>query len=438
MAWLNKEIAERWRIEGKRYASEINKYVQIGMEQGWSENLETPKEDQRSSFATKIVEMIRAANRAGETKILREEIPPSSWPITSKFEDQLQPVKPVAFLKDGSLLVHVGGLGLRSTVYMVNGENLDIVPGVSHAGGSRDGAYVALVNEQGIQVVSNMTADSEGEEVTAYSWQDVQRKLKESISDFKSLADEEHPESVIEEVIPFNEGRSLLLVSRYGIYLLGVGGEAELLHPALSELKEFEIEDTIIDMVHGDVSPDGRWLAYGSQSREHLLKDMRSGEVFAFEPTSSYPHFARFSKDNGEVWYNACHFYNGSTFKVPLKKVEEGFPDGIAEEWPEMNEEMRVYAAAALKEGHILGDAYGYLKLIDGEGHEIWRYFVGSTIFGMTVSADEKILAVGTYGGMLHLLRLDSGEKSEYSIGTAPILETDRWLLWKNQEPLRW
>ncbi|WP_028545512.1 hypothetical protein [Paenibacillus taiwanensis] len=438
MSWLNKEIAERWRNEGKRYASEINEYVRNGMEHGWSENLESPEEDQRSSFAFEIVEMIRAANRAGETNILREEVPPASWPITSEFQDQLQPVKPLAFLKDGSLLVHAGGSGVRSTMYMANGEKLTVVPEVSFAGGSSDGVYVALVNEQGIRVVSDMTADSEGDEVTAYSWQDVQRKLKDTMPDLESLADEEHPESVIDEVIPFNEGRRLLLVSRYGIYLLGVGGEAELLHPALSELKEYEMENTIIDMPHGDVSPNGRWLAFGSQGSEHLLKDMRHGEVYAFEPISSYPHFARFSKDNGEVWYNACHLYNGGTFKVLLEKVEEGLSDGAAEEWPEMNEEMRVYAAAALKEGHILGDAYGYLKFIDGEGQEIWRYFLGSTIFGMTVSPDEKMLAVGTYGGMLHLLRLDSDEKSEYSIGTAPILETDRWMLWQNQEPLRW
>ncbi len=39
---------------------------------------------------------------------------------------------------------------------------------------------------------------------------------------------------------------------------------------------------------------------------------------------------------------------------------------------------------------------------------------------------------------MLHLLKLDSGEKSEYSIGIADIQEVERWMLWKEQEPLRW
>lgn len=40
MNWLNTEIAQRWRTEGKRYASEINEYVRIGMENGWPEELQ--------------------------------------------------------------------------------------------------------------------------------------------------------------------------------------------------------------------------------------------------------------------------------------------------------------------------------------------------------------------------------------------------------------
>ncbi|WP_068613214.1 hypothetical protein [Paenibacillus tuaregi] len=108
MDWLNKGIAERWRAEGIRYASDINEYVRVGNETGWPEDLKPPEEDQRRSIAGDILQMIREANRCGETKKLREEIPPASWPITSEFPDKLQPVKPLAFLQDGSLLVHAG------------------------------------------------------------------------------------------------------------------------------------------------------------------------------------------------------------------------------------------------------------------------------------------------------------------------------------------
>lgn len=36
MQWLQEEIAEMWRVEGKRYVSEINGYVNKGMTEGWN------------------------------------------------------------------------------------------------------------------------------------------------------------------------------------------------------------------------------------------------------------------------------------------------------------------------------------------------------------------------------------------------------------------
>lgn len=108
------------------------------------------------------------------------------------------------------------------------------------------------------------------------------------------------------------------------------------------------------------------------------------------------------------------------------------------QEWPFVDESMRVYAGAALKEGIILGDAYGYLRLLDENGQEKWRYFVGSTIAGLLVSPDESQLYVGTYGGMLHVLDLQSVTTTDYDIGTAPLRENGRWMLWKECEPLRW
>ncbi|WP_456289941.1 hypothetical protein M1D70_11950 [Paenibacillus sp. AK002] len=52
--------------------------------------------------------------------------------------------------------------------------------------------------------------------------------------------------------------------------------------------------------------------------------------------------------------------------------------------------------------------------------------------------AIENFLLVGTYGGMLHRMNLASGIRDEYSIGTAPICETGRWIFWKNRDPLHW
>ena len=77
-------------------------------------------------------------------------------------------------------------------------------------------------------------------------------------------------------------------------------------------------------------------------------------------------------------------------------------------------------------------------RLIDTQGQEIWRHFVGSTISALAVDNEEKRLAVGTYGGMLHFIALDAPERSEYEIGTGAVREIKRILAWKNQDKLLW
>ncbi|MGR6126259.1 hypothetical protein [Paenibacillus sp. SER-28] len=403
----------------------------------WQQEQSEPNQDERPKMAKDIFRMIREANQAGEMEQLRREIPAASWPLTPAFEEALQAVRPIAFVNGGNeVILHAGNPRERGTIYVTGKDRILQIPGLHRVGCSPDGTYFALVDGQGIRIVRQPDLNLQGEETAHFQWKDIQGRLKASIPDLECLGDEEHPEDILDEVIPFGDGQRLLLVCGYGVYLLA-GDQVDLIHPQASERRKLELEDTIVDMAHGAVSRDGRWIAYGSQMSEHMLMDLSDKTVHTLEPSSSYPHYALFSKDDLDVWYNACHFYNGATIQVSIAEVEQGLAQN-KEEWPMMNEEMRVYAATALTQGSILGDAYGYLRLIDREGRELWRYFVGSTISGLAVTPDESMLAVGTYGGMLHLIDLQSGTKDEYSIGTAPIHETARWVIWRNYEPLRW
>lgn len=437
MSWLNHEMAAKWRQEGKRYAADVNEFVRVGMESEWQQEQSEPNQDERPKMAKDIFRMIQEANQAGEMEQLRREIPAASWPLTPAFKEALQAVRPIAFVNGGNkVILHAGNPRERGTIYVTGKDRILQIPGLHRVGCSPDGTYFALVDGQGIRIVRQPDLNLQGEETAHFQWKDIQGRLKASIPDLECLGDEEHPEDILDEVIPFGDGQRLLLVCGYGVYLLA-GDQVELIHPKASERRKLELEDTIVDMAHGAVSRDGRWIAYGSQMSEHMLMDLSDKTVHTLEPSSSYPHYALFSKDDLDVWYNACHFYNGATIQVSIAEVEQGLAQN-KEEWPMMNEEMRVYAATALTQGSILGDAYGYLRLIDREGRELWRYFVGSTISGLAVTPDESMLAVGTYGGMLHLIDLQSGTKDEYSIGTAPIHETARWVIWRNYEPLRW
>lgn len=433
------DIAETWRQEGAKYAAAVNEFVRIGMESNWEQKQKEPEDDSRYQIAGKVLEMIRAANECGNIEKLREELPPASWPLTRAFEDRLQSVEPIAFLEDGSVVFQIGHPGI-SAVYVADALSIEKVEEVYSAGVSPDGHDVALVDEKEIRVVHKPDRKLNGKVVASYEWKILQQKIKTILPEWQSLADEDHPETCLVKVIPFHEGRCLLLVSSAGTYIVD-GQTVILVHPDPIEYEDDEDDDSdryIGDaMVHGAVSPDNRWVAYGGQCSEHLLLDTREGDVYAFEPASSYPHYCSFSPDSQEVWFNACHFYNGATIKVDIASLEQG-KASEQDDHPIMDEDMRVYGAASLSDGQILGDAYGYLRKINKNGQEIWRYFVGSTISGIAVSSDEGTLAVGTYGGMLHILDLRSESEDVYRIGTAAIKETNRWIVWKDSVPLRW
>ncbi|MGZ9584310.1 hypothetical protein [Paenibacillus marinisediminis] len=438
MNWLNEELAAKWRSEGKRYASEINEYVRIGMETDWKQNQKEPEYDQRHQMSSAVVKMIRAANKAGDVERLRRELPPATWPITHSREQELQAIRPTAFIKDGGVIVHTAAHpGTGGSLYLVYQDQITEISGLNHIGCSPDGNYFALVNQEGIRIVRELNCHFEGEETAFFAWENIKSSIKASLANLESLADEEHPECMLIEAIPYGNGKKVLLVSDLGIYTVE-SEQAKLIHPDISEfLEDDDFEITSIAMAHGAVSPDERWIAYGSQCSEHLLRDLTDGTEYSFAPESSYPHFSLFSRDSREVWYNSCHFYNGVTIRVPVSAAGQGTAEDN-EEWDLMDEEMRVYAAVALENGHILGDANGYLRYINREGQQVWRHFVGSTISGMVLSTDEAQLAVGTYGGMLHFIDLNSGVRDEYTIGTADISETSRWILWRNEEPVRW
>ncbi|WP_020619304.1 hypothetical protein [Paenibacillus daejeonensis] len=434
MNWLQEETAQTWREEGKRYAGDVNEYVRIGMETDW-ELEEQIEDDARPPLAHKAVKMIVAANEAGEVDKLREYLPPATWPLTEAFKDETQSIKPLFVWPNGEVLVRTGASWEPNTLVIAGEERARKLSGIAMAGGSNDGVYLAVSEGSGIRVLKQPDTTLAGEEVFSLTWETFRSQVQEQLGDVTSLANEEEPEGRMEQLIPFDHGQQVLLVSMQGIYQLRANGQVLVLYPSQESMQKWKLDEVHVDMVHGAVSPDGRWLAYGGQDSDHLLEDWEQGVRHEYEPQSSYPHFSLFSADGSHVWFNACHFYNGDTITIPLAEA-----DSLAgeDEQTVVNHEMRVYAGVAYGDGCILGDAYGYLRYLSNEGTEHWRYFVGGTLSGLHLSIDGRELHVGTYAGMLHRIDLTNSKRSDYEIGTGTIRETGRWLLWKNYEPLRW
>ncbi|MFD0712091.1 WD40 repeat domain-containing protein [Paenibacillus sp. GCM10027626] len=437
------ELSALWRQEGRKYAADINEFVRIGMASNWQQKQQEPEEDKRHRLAGQVLKQIKAANQTGSIAELREQFPPATWPFTNSFSDKMQAVEPIAVMDNGGILVQISN-SAKPQIYIADANSIEVFTNIYSAGVSPDGNYIALADDKEIRVIAQPDRKLQGTVAARYEWTALQRRMKEILPEYESLADQDKPASHLTKIVPFSGGQSLLLVSSAGTFLVEQE-QVTLLHPdpaiyGAAHEDEDEEDRYIGDaMVHGAVSPDNRWIAYGGQCSEHLLLDVEKREAYRIEPLSSYPHYCSFSPDSKEVWFNACHFYNGETIKVTISELTDDPADAAADkEWPSVNDEMRVYAAAPTSQGQILGDAYGYLRLISSEGEELWRHFVGSTISGLAVSADEALLAVGTYGGMLHLIDLQSGEKDAFTIGTAPIKEIARWILWKDEPPLRW
>ncbi|MBB6023056.1 hypothetical protein HNR77_004156 [Paenibacillus sp. JGP012] len=433
MSWLNTEIAEKWRMEGKRYADDVNTFVR-SMLQGEQPDESELSDDTRHTISAKVMKMVKQANLHGEVERLRKELPAATWPLSNHFQNSMQAVQVAGYLKEGTILCNTGLSSNKGQVYTMDQQGWWRSPDAAFAGSSPDGMYIALANSEGVRVIRQPDCRLEGEQVALYHWSEIQENIRAVLPGIESLADSTHPEYTLEKLIPVDHGRTLLLQSELGIYLIEQA-KATILHPDVAEIQEYEYEDTRLSMGHAAVSYDERWIAWGSQMSSHTVMDRKMNKIVQIEPQSSYPHCAAFSRDHQHVWFNACHFYNGVTIQLRLADME-GHED--SEEWPILDENARVYTMVEIEAGMIIGDAYGYLYCINNAGQELWRHFVGSTIYSLAVSPDQSQLAIGTYGGMLHLLDLCSQSMDEYGIGTGTLRELERYVLWRDEEPLRW
>lgn len=169
MTWLDQTIAEQWRNEGKRYATEVNEFVRRGMAGGWAETdaNKEPRADKRSQLAAKVLRMIQGANAAGEVELLRQELPAASWPLTSEFEQQLQSVRPMVQLQDDRVIIGVGQPWSGYKIYIATIEEISELEHVSFTGVSPDGRYTALVDKHSIRVIEGR--DLAGTVVSCYT-----------------------------------------------------------------------------------------------------------------------------------------------------------------------------------------------------------------------------------------------------------------------------
>ncbi|MCQ9634778.1 hypothetical protein MP477_07390 [Chryseobacterium sp. WG23] len=410
----NTTIQKEWFSEGEHYAKEINEMVEFGEKNGWENWKGEEPEDKRAHLAPEVFELLTIANQNGETELFRAQFPPAHTPIIPLMKEKSQSIEQLHFISGQKIVFLTGTSYEKRQAYVLDHDNITMLDESIHAiGKSKQGNIFAIATPGKISVYK----DWNGEIINEFTLSETE-------------------DSGITEMIPFNDGSKVLIVSSNGIHLISKE-DKKLIHP----VNEDNDEDwtSQIDMENAALSHDNTYIAVGDQGYDHRILDAEGNTLGSIGPQSSYPHFCLFAKDDSQLITNSCHFYNGITIGINSDQYVGADIEAYTEsdDFTFIDEEMRIYAGVAVNDHYILGDAYGYIKAFDKNGNQLWRYFLGSTISGMTISDNEETLWVAAHSGILHKLRLNKGQRDTHTIGNGKHYEEFRLLIWKD-EPQIW
>lgn len=408
------DIQKEWNSKGEHYAKGINEMVEFGEKKGWENWKGKEPEDKRGHLAEDVISQLKQANIEKRVERFRKDFPPSHSPIISFLEKQSQSIEQLHFINDQKIVFLTGTAYQKRQAYLLNNDQaVELDKNINAIGKSKQNNIFAIATESKISTFKGW----EGELISEFI-------LKETYK------------LGITELIPFNDGNKLLLVTSEGIYLISKS-EEKLIHPFNEE--DEEDWSSNIDMENATLSNDNKYIVVGDQCYNHRILDSNGNTLGSVGPQSSYPHFCLFSKEDDQLITNSCHFYNGVTIGVTSDKLigVNIEPHTESEDYKIIDDEMRVNVGLATSNYYILGDAYGNIKAIDKNGEKLWRHFLGSTISGITISDDKQTLWVGSSSGILHKLTLGKGHRDKHTIGNGNHYEEFRLLIWKN-EPQVW
>lgn len=408
----NNLLQTEWNIKGLSYSKEINAQLAFVEEHGYDNRQGKEPADNRTELALEVLSLLKKANREGTIETFRASFPPAHAPFTNIIQEQGQSIENLCYINEHTIAFVIGTAYEKRRAYVLTNRNIEKLPDTIQAiGRSHQNNIYALASTYS---------------VTTYRNWDGRKIFEFVLPPVKELH--------ISQVIPFNDGFSVLLISSEGIFLLTTNGHS-MIHPVPDpEDKDWT---SYMDMEHAALSHDNTLIAVGDQTSAHRILNREGNPVTTIGPQSSHPHYALFSKDGQQVILNSCHLYQGTTIGVSTTDIRSARMEDYNHTIIDRN--CRVYAAVATSQHYIFGDAAGNIQAFDKEGKKSWRYFIGSTITGMAISDDETILWVASCSGMIHKLQLNRGRRDDHTIGSGNHYEEFRIIFWKNEpQPLVW
>ncbi len=357
------DLSLTWLERSRAYVAAVNEFAARDIATRGESRLE-PLTETRADIAPAVLDAVRAANRAGTLDGLRERFPPTIEPYL-EYAAKVLAIEPLLLPDGGGIIARVGK-GYQENRFgfvLISGEGYERLEGVHAVDRCPNRRYFAIADDTSVTIMDG--------------WRGVVTKRLafpiglEGIPDGYVVPPSPFETSFLTTLTPLPDGERALLASSDGVWVLTGNGAVRLL-PTRDSLSEYFADlrkDTpncdlvaSLDMEHGAVSSDGRWIAAGSQVSKHLLFRADTYESVArIGPHGEYPHFALFSADDAHVAFNACHFYDGATIAVATADAPGMDTDYYQTDLriKVIDAEARVYAGAARGDEFLLGDAYG-------------------------------------------------------------------------------
>ena len=446
------ELIHQWNTAGRQHMRQLNAALEAlkkrwrpespvadrGTLEKWLKKW--PTEPRKLEAAEAIMTLAETADREGRWRPdypIADRVYEPGWVFADRMFDVQQGLKYVTILGPDEFLVRLGSSFAphrpRPVLHLRGGEVREL-PGVLAVAASRSHDLLLFVREDGFSVSRGLDEAP----VRHFPWPDG---MSPAAFDSLQLS---------------NDGLTIAFVLNREAVWLGQAADAApvwtRVHPSDALLAEIAEEEYTKDrFLHCALSPDGRFIACGSQFYGHVIDRIEGVAAVRrwakIGHRSKYPCYAWFSDDGARAALSSCDFngrgYNGASLGVRLSEIENISTEPYAEnKHTTLIDDEPVYAAAWLplgpqKDGFVLAGE-DYLNIVSSDGT-----LRSSTHFGYPASSIDYcpktgIVALGSHSGFLHVFDPNRQAETDQAIGYRPIREVYRWVLWKNRAPFRW
>lgn len=427
------DLAGEWNAQGRSHFAQCSEALTAYYE---SEKPFRWGDDPRPLDKAKaVLSEVITLNEQGEWQSARARFDPAHEPFIPILGEQAQSISCVTVLGPDTCVLRLGTEYQSSNAIHISDGQVTLLDDVLAVAASRNHAWLVVVQSDGFHIKQSWG----GEDHAILPWPLNATRLNNlRISD--------------------NGCRIAFARDDLGVWLGDVAmGAWRRFHPTDESLEELRLEYEEPDyewsssMVHCDLSPNGQYLAFGTQDYGHDVYRIDDGlgdqSWCSVCPDIDYPHNACFSDDGQYLALNGCHFYNGITLSIDVL-ASQGFikPDYDPDPHTTAIDHMlRVYAstwlpaeATGLDTGAFVLAGSGVMTAVTPAGTVLFSQYFGSSASSIDYCHRSRRLFLGSYSGILHVFDIDKLATPEQAFGYKPRRELYRWTFWKDYPAFRW